>query len=52
MFGFVNSNRKKTRQLGGEIFQKTRLRRRIITGVIGFIIFLIFNFVLYYLTQV
>lgn len=51
MFGFVNSS-KKTPQLGGEIFQKARMRRRITTGVIGFILFILFNIILYYLTQV
>lgn len=51
MFGFVNSN-KKAPQLGGEIFQQTRMRRRIVAGVVGFILFVLFNLVLYFLTQI
>ncbi|MGE5681044.1 MAG: hypothetical protein ACM34K_09220 [Bacillota bacterium] len=53
MLGFVNSNNKEeNRPLGGEIYRETRKKRIITMSVFGAIAFVIFNFILYYLTRI
>lgn len=50
MFGFANSNKDK-HQMGGEIFRETQKRRKIILAIIGIVAFIIFNVILYFLTN-
>lgn len=51
MFDSDKSN-SRTPQLGGEIFQTTKKRRKIVTGIVGIFVFIIFNLILYYLTRI